>query len=392
MDRVKVGVIGCGNISDLYLTNLTQRYGNELEVTACADIVPEKARASAQKFGIPRSLTVNELLSDPEITIVVNLTVPGAHTEVNLQILEAGKNVYCEKPFALDLVSAAKVLQKAEEKGLYCACAPDTFLGAGIQTCRQLLDEGWIGKPLGGCANFVWPGHEIWHPSPEFYYEYGGGPMMDMGPYYISSLVSMLGPVSKISCFAKRSVKQRVIYSKPLRGRPMEVEVPTHYCGAMEFTNGTVLSINFSFDVWHSHLPDMEIYGTDGSIFCPNPDLFCGPVSMLRKESVLDSIAEMDTEDMGTKGNIFDFSGFVKEMPLRYHDPLKKTRGLGILDLAHAIRDRRSPRISHTFVYHVLEILLAFEKASKSGSVYQLQSTCDRPAAIPTGLGMDKID
>lgn len=392
MEKLRIGVIGCGNISDLYFMNLMKRYGHGLDVIACADLFMEKAQASAEKHGI-QARTVDDLLADEGIELVVNLTNPGAHYEMNRRILEAGKHVYCEKPFALTFKDAKKTVEYAESKELMVASAPDTFLGGGIQTCRQLIDEGWVGTPIGGTANFVWPGHELWHPAPQFYYQTGGGPMMDMGPYYVTALVSILGPIKSVFGKVKRSRDTRTITSfSPYKGDKVDVEVPTHYVGIIEFQNGAVVNINMSFDVWCSEQPKLEIYGTMGAMYCSDPDWFCGPVRVVRGESIVDSLADLDMSDTGVKGNPFDFSGMVKEVPLRYYDPRKKTRGLGVLDLASAIRTGRKARISHALIVHVIEALTAFEKSSSSDAVYRMVTTCERPAGIPLDFEMDHVD
>lgn len=395
MEKTRVGVIGCGNISDLYFMNLTERYGSEIEVVACADLYLERAQASAAKWGF-KAMTVEDLLKEESIEIVVNLTIPAAHTVVNRQILEAGKHCYCEKPLALSFEDAKEIVALAESKGLLIGCAPDTFLGAGFQTSRKLIDEGWLGKLVCGVANMVCPGHEIWHPAPTFYYQKGGGPMMDMGPYYMTALVSILGPIKQISAFCCKGRDMRTITSKPLRGTEkakVAVEMPTTYQGIVEFESGICVNVIMSFDIWNSELPRMEIHGTEGSMYCSDPDNFMGPVYLTRGESIVDQFADLDTANFGVAGkNPFDYSELSKEMPLVQNDPRKKTRGLGVVDLAHAIRDGRKPRISHELILHVIEALCAFEKSSDAREIYKMTTTCERPAPIPVGLGLNCID
>ena len=383
MERTKVGIIGCGNISDLYFDNLTGRFGEEIEVVSCADLLREKAERQAERYKIPRVYSVEEMLKDPGVDLVVNITIPKAHGQINQAALRAGKHVYCEKPLALTWEEAEETIRLAEERHVRIACAPDTFLGAGIQTCRRLLDEGWIGTVTSGTANFVWPGHEIWHPSPAFYYQKGGGPMFDMGPYYLAALVAMLGPVKKLTAMTSKARKSRTITSQPLWGQKVKTEVPTHYSGLLEFAGGAVVTVTMSFDVWFSSLPHMELYGTEGVLFCPNPDLFSGPVRLLRGESVIDSLAGLDLSGAGTKGDPFDFSGYLKEIPLCYHDPLTKIRGLGVAELARSIKEGRECRISHGFMLHIMELLTAFEAASQKDTVYTMKSTCRRPDRMP---------
>ncbi|CRZ33278.1 putative dehydrogenase [Herbinix hemicellulosilytica] len=288
MRKVKIGIIGCGVISNTYTW---------LDIQACADLDRDKAVSTAKKYGIPKGCSTEELLNDPEIEIVINLTIPAAHTEVNKQILMAGKHLYCEKPFALSLQEAEEVISLAKSKGLMIGAAPETFLGAGLQTCRKVIDDGWIGTPISATANMISYGIETWHTSPEFFYKKGAGPMLDMGPYYITALVSLLGPIKRTACFANIGRKTRKIYSKPLRGKTISVEVPTTYTGIMEFENGVNANINMSFDIWMSNLPKLEIYGTEGTLILPDPNYFGGKIKIFRKERVLDALKLYGGED-----------------------------------------------------------------------------------------------
>ena len=384
MKKINAGIIGCGNISDLYFYNLTQRY-QQINIISCADMLPERAQASAEKYGL-KACSVEDMLGDSGIEMVINLTIPSAHVAINMAALRAGKHVYTEKPFALNLQDAKATIDLAEEKGLLVGCAPDTFLGAGLQTSRQVLDGGWIGLPVAGVINYVAPGHELWHPQPEFYYQAGGGPMMDMGPYYVTAFVSLLGPIKKISCFAKRTRNKRYISSTPQFGKEMNVDVLTHYSGVMEFENGTIVSINMSFDVWLANLPGLELYGTEGTMTLPDPDFYDGPVKVMRGESIVDAVAGKPTQEAFDIAMSGVFHDFMKEMPIVYNAPGEKIRGMGAADLASAIMNNRKPRISHEMIYHVTEALLAFETASTQNTVYQMTSTCERPEPLPLGL------
>lgn len=360
MDKVKVGIIGCGNISGIYLKNLTGAFGIT-EVAACADLIPERAQEKAKEFGVPKACTAAELLADPEISIVVNLTIPAAHTEVNLAALKAGKHVYCEKPLALTREEGKKVIGLAREKGLRVGCAPDTFLGAGLQTCRKLMDDGWIGVPVAATAFMTCHGHESWHPSPEFYYQRGGGPMFDMGPYYLTALVSLLGPVKRVTGSARVSFPQRTITSRPKYGKVVDVEVPTHVAGVMDFENGSVATVITSFDVWSANLPRIEIYGSEGSLAVPDPNTFGGPVLFRLRDR-----------------------GEWKEIPLLFgYD--ENSRGAGVADMAHALAAGGGHKANGDLAYHVLDIMQGFHDASASGSHYELQSTCRRPDAFKMG-------
>ena len=263
--RTKVGLIGCGNISNSYLaTNAKYAF---FDVAACADLSVDAARAQAQKWGIPRACTVAELLADDTIDFIVNLTTPRAHGPVLLEALRAGKHVYTEKPFTVTREEARQVIDLAGERRLRVGSAPDTFLGGAHQTCRQLIDQGAIGAPVAATAFMACHGHEHWHPSPGFYYQSGGGPLFDMGPYYLTNLVQLLGPVRSVSAFAKTSFAERVVTSNPKKGERIRVDVPTHLAGTLLFASDVVATIVMSFDVWSHHLPAIEIYGTEGSLF-----------------------------------------------------------------------------------------------------------------------------
>lgn len=359
--KVKIGVVGCGYISGIYLKNLTTVF-DITEVVACSDIIPERARMKAEEFGIPKACSVDELLNDPEIDIVLNLTIPAAHAEVNLAALDAGKNVYVEKPLAITREDGKKIVEKARQKGLLVGCAPDTFLGGGLQTCRKLIDDGWVGKPVATTAFMLCHGHEGWHPDPEFYYKVGGGPLFDMGPYYLTALVSLLGPVSRVTGSAKVTFPKRVITSEAKRGNTIDVEVPTHIAGILDFCGGVTGTLITSFDVWHTQLPRIEIYGSEGTISVPDPNCFGGPVLVRRYDQ-----------------------GEWMEIPLS-HGYSENSRGLGVADMAYALLNGRKNRANGEMAYHVLDMMHGFHDASIGGKHYDLQSTCVQPAALPLGM------
>jgi len=363
--RVKVGVIGCGNISGAYFRGCKPY--DILEVVACADLIMDRAKAKAEEFEVPRACSVDELLADPEIQIVVNLTIPKAHTEVNLAAIAAGKNVHCEKPLATDRDDGAKALAAAQEKGVLVGCAPDTFLGGGIQTCRKLIDDGWIGEPVAATAFMVGHGHESWHPAPDFYYQVGGGPMFDMGPYYLTALVNLLGPMKRVTGSTRITFPERTITTEARYGERIVVETPTHITGVMDFASGAVGTIIMSFDVWSHHLPTIEIYGSEGSLCVPDPNGFRGPVRVRRPGA----------EDWS-------------EVPLT-HSP-DVSRGIGVADMAYALVHGRSHRVNGDLAYHVLDTMQAFEDASTSGRHVELESTCSRPAPLPMGLRSGTLD
>jgi len=358
MDAVGIGIIGCGNISGAYLKAIAGM--PILEVRALADQRLEAARAVAAPLGL-RACTVDELLRDASIEIVVNLTTPGAHVEVGLQAIAAGKHVHSEKPLGLTVADASRLIDAAAARGLRVGCAPDTFLSGGHQTCRQLVDAGAIGKAVAGTAFFMCPGHERWHPAPAFYYAAGGGPMLDMGPYYITALVNLLGPVARVAGITSRAAAQRTITSEPLRGRTIDVEVATHVAGTLEFEGGAVVSIATSFDVpKHRHTP-IELYGSTASLLVPDPNRFGGPVELARA------------------------GGEWEAQRLTHGHADGNYRGLGVADLAAALRERRPQRCSGELALHALEVMEAFQISSDSGRHVTIRSRPPRPEALPVG-------
>ncbi|MDD4112960.1 MAG: Gfo/Idh/MocA family oxidoreductase, partial [Herbinix sp.] len=347
MRKVKVGIVGCGVISNTYISNIQSMF-KWLDITACSALHLENVKNTANRYGIPKASSTEELLADSEIEIVINLTTPAVHTEINKQILNAGKHLYCEKPFALTLNEAKEVLELAKSKGLMVGAAPETFLGAGLQTCRKIIDDGWIGVPISATANMISFGVETWHANPEFYYKEGAGPMLDMGPYYLTALVSLLGPISRTSCFSRIGNESRKIYSMPHRGRNIEVEVPTTYNGIMEFTSGVSANINMTFDVWMSSMPKLEIYGSEGTLLIPDPNYFGGKIKIFRKEKVLDSLINYDENKEPYTTNYED----LQEMPQVFQQPKEYIRGLGVLDMAYALVYGRKHRTNEELIYH----------------------------------------
>ncbi|QYM78094.1 Gfo/Idh/MocA family oxidoreductase [Horticoccus luteus] len=365
LSKVKIGLIGCGNISDAYFKGAAAY--DILEIVACADLDLARAQAKARQHGIAKACTPAELLADPAVEIVVNLTVPQAHAPVNEQVLRAGKHAYVEKPFALDTTSSRRVLEVAAAQGRRVGCAPDTFLGGGIQTCRQLLDEGAIGDPVAAVAFMMCPGHESWHPAPEFYYQQGGGPMFDMGPYYITALVNLLGPAKRVSGSAKITFPERTITEAKRAGQKIAVQTPTHITGAIDFANGATATMVMSFDVTPYPLPCLVVYGTKGTMEVPDPNTFGGPVRVRKA---------------GEKEFV--------EMPLTHS--VERARGTGVADMAYAIRAGRPHRASGELAHHVVEVMAAFEKSSNANQHVMITSTCERPAMLPPGVAPNVLD
>jgi predicted dehydrogenase len=341
-----------------------------LEMAACADLDPEKAHARAAEFGVPRVLTVDELLADPEIEVVLNLTVPKAHAPVALRALRQGKHTFAEKPLGIDRAEGRAILELAAQLGLRVGCAPDTFLGAGIQTARQVLDQGLIGHPIAFTAFMMGRGHESWHPSPEFYYEVGGGPMFDMGPYYLTALLNLLGPVRRITGAASIAIPERTITSRPKYGKKIMVETPDHLCGTLEFTGGAVGTLITSFAIAH---PDYDrkfpitLYGTDGALRVPDPNTFDGPVQVR-------GLADAEW----------------REVPPAFLTGYG--RAIGLADMAQAIRSGRPHRCSGEQAFTVLDLMQGFQDSAASGHSYEPLLAYERPAPMPTDLPFGELD
>ncbi|HEY5892640.1 MAG TPA: Gfo/Idh/MocA family oxidoreductase [Chthoniobacterales bacterium] len=354
----KVGIIGCGNISKQYFVGL--RKFPILEVKGAADLDFGRAQAQGKKYGV-KPYRVEDLLAEKDIDLVINLTVPKVHAAVNLAILDAGKHAYTEKPFALDVAEGRFVIERAASAGLRAGCAPDTFLGGGIQTARKLIDDGAIGVPVAAVANLANHGPESWHPDPEFFFQAGGGPMLDMGPYYVTALVNLLGPVRRATGSARVSFTERTIGSGPKEGKKIPVEIPTHYAGVLDFAAGPVATLNMSFDVWSHTLPIIEIYGSEGTLRVPDPNTFGGEVQV--------------RAGVGKSW---------KTVPLTHSDDVG--RGIGVADMVAAIGERRPHRASGELALHVLETMLAVQKASETGAHVHLATTVTKPAALAPGF------
>ena len=353
---VRIGIIGCGTISGVYCKNIRQF--PFLELVGCADAVPERAQARAAEFEIPRVYSSGDLLDDPEIELVVNLTIPAVHAEISLAALERGKSVYSEKPLATKREDGRQLLDAASEHGGLLGCAPDTFLGAGLQTCRKLLDDGWIGEPVAASASLQSHGPEHWHPDPFFFYQPGAGPLFDMGPYYLTTLVSLLGPVQRIAGFTRKAFAERLVTSPQAPYQTVPVNTPTHVAGLLEFAGRVPATFVSSFDVWGSKQPPLEIHGTLGSLRLPDPNTFGGPIWLLRA-------GEREWN----------------QVPLAY-DPAVNDRGLGVADLALALRQGRRQRTDGAMAYHVLDIMQSFDESFQQRSYLEIDSTCERPAPL----------
>lgn len=362
--KIKVGILGTGNIAPRYAHH-APRFAN-VDVLSCADLDMARAEQFAAEHGL-RAQSVDDLLADAELDIIINLTTPRAHKMVSLAILEAGKHVYSEKPLGLSTAESREILALAEARGLRVGCAPDTFLGGGLQTCRHLIDEGHIGQPVAAVAFMGSHGPESWHPNPAFFYQIGGGPVLDMGPYYITALVHLLGPVGRVSASARQSFSERVAGHEAIRGQKIPVAVNTHVAGTLDFVSGAVATIIFSFDLWQHQLPRIEIYGTDGSLHVPDPNTFGGDVQLWQPQTrAWHAVPHTHRTDV--------------------------ERGIGIADMAEAIAQERAHRASGALAHHVLEVMTAFDKASEQGAHITIESQPQRPDALPLGWAEQYLD
>ena len=375
MKKFRVGLIGCGRISDIYLKTCGKF--DELDVVACASLDIGESRAKAAQYGIAKACSPDEILADPQIDCILNLTIPAAHAEISLAALDAGKHVYSEKPFVTDLSDGRKILALARKKGLCVGNAPDTFLGGRWQTCRKLLDQGVIGRPTGVAAFVGTHGVERHNPNPDFYYQAGGGPLLDLGPYYLTAMVFLIGPVRRVCGLARRTFDRRMIENGPRHGQWMDVEVDTHSLSMMEFASGVIGSMTMSFDVWDSETPRFEIYGEAGTICIADPDpvhganIFQGEVWYRTRQTSrwTHQPRPAGREDWLVAENTHGFN--------------EDSRGLGLLDLAYAVRDGRPVRAGGEMAYHVCEVMDGILASPEAGAYRPIESTCPVPAPLP---------
>ena len=360
MKTINIAMIGVGNISGIYLKNLTGLF-QEVRLIGVCDLIRERAEKAQQEYRIPKLYeTMHDAFADPEVDVVLNLTRPYEHFEVSKAALEAGKHVYSEKPLGADLEEGKYLLKLAQEKGLHLGGAPDTVLGAGIQTCRRLIDDGYIGTPIGSAAFMIGRGMESWHPDPAFFYKRGGGPMFDMGPYYLTAMINLMGGVRRVFSASRASFPQRVIGSQPHAGEIIDVDVNTYVAGTVEYESGAIGTIFTTFDVFFPSEKRrfIEIYGTEGTLFVPDPNTFGGKVELYRPED-----------------------GQVREMPLMYGYP-ENSRALGLPDMCKAILTGRDARCDVQQTYHVLEMMEGFTASAQTGEWTDIRSIYRRPAPM----------
>jgi predicted dehydrogenase len=356
---MRVGIVGAGKISGAYAATFGGL--SSVVVTRVADLDAGRALAFAETLPGVRACAPDELFIADDVDLVLNLTVPQAHAGVALAAIAAGKHVYCEKPLTATTAEARDVLAAAEGAGVVVACAPDTVLGTGVQTARASLDAGDIGAPVAASAFMVTPGHERWHPAPEFYYRPGGGPVLDMGPYYLTALVTLLGPIRRVTGLSATPRATREVGSGPRAGTSFPVEVATHVTGVLEHTTGALSTLIMSFDVWTGRLPRIEIYGSAGTLTLPDPNNFDGTVHL-------------------STATAPDWTGLPELAGYR-----GASRGYGVADLALALRDGTPHRADARLAYHVLDVMESLLTATATGNAVEVGSTCAVPAAVPLG-------
>jgi predicted dehydrogenase len=372
MQTIQLGIVGCGNISDAYLTGGAA--SQIVSVKYVTDIDMNRATAKAASHG-KRAVSLDEMLNDPDIAIIVNLTPPQAHAEIGRRVIAAGKHFYSEKPFAVTLAEARELVAAADSAGLRVGSAPDTFLGAAHQTVRGLIDEERIGQVVAGAATFANPGMEMWHPNPFFFFERGGGPVLDIGCYPITQLVNCLGSVESVVAHASKGREVRTVTSELHRGKQIKVEVPTTVNGVLAFSGGANVAFTASWDVWKHTRHAIELYGTEGSILNPDPNFFGG--------TVLCSVRDGEWQDVPIEGRPFG-------LPTRKAGGgrmLSDYRMAGVFDMAAAIVSGRPHRANGELALHVLEVMEALEVSAAQDRRIKIESRCARPEPVPHGSG-----
>lgn len=366
-ETLNVGIIGCGNISEAYLT-LAPLF-NGIKMVACADINTDAANARAAEFGI-QSLSIEKLLSDESVDIIVNLTIPAVHAEVSAQVLSAGKHVYSEKPFALSAAESQTLLDIAKEKNLRIGSAPDTFLGGVHQHARELIDNNAIGKVTSGTAHVQGRGMESWHPNPDFFFKPGAGPVLDIGPYYITNLVQLLGPVARVGAISTTPRTERIITSEPRDGETITVETPTTIHSLLAFHSGATITLGTSWDVQHHQHQHMELYGETGTLYVPDPNFFGGEIRMTEGDELIDSLPAFNHPFSVANEEEDDGS-----MRANY-------RAAGLADMAMAITEGREHRCSAELATHVVDVMTSILKSGELGEFVSVTSQCKRPAPL----------
>lgn len=385
MKRYKIGVIGLGDISTVYLNNLN-KYPQYVELYGCACRSIEKAEKKAEQFGFKKAYgSGDELIADPDIDVIMNLTTPGSHYYYNLEAIKHGKHVYSEKPFAATFKEAKEILDLAKEKNLYCGCAPDTFMGGRIQAMKAAMESGKIGRTIGAEAFMMCKGWEWFHPSPEFYYQPGGGPLLDMGPYYMHCLLSLFGPADSVCAMGAIGDDTRTIVSGAKQGQEFKVnpDVYTHIISNIRFKSGAIVTLDVSFDVWDSVLPRLEIYGTEGTLAmaeqdpCDGPNIYGGDLLFRgRNSSRWLHMPRLD-EDLNS-----DWEHIKVEGPFNQTGQAENSRGIGLVDMVIAIEEGRTNRASGDMAVHALEVMEGILTSAKERRFIDIKTDFETPAAF----------
>ena len=361
---MKVGIIGCGNISETYFN--CQNIFNNFEIIACADLNNEFASKSAEQFNV-KALSVDDILSNKEIGLIINLTIPSAHKEIIVKSLNASKHCFSEKPLAMNMEEGLEIQKLSNEKKLYVGCAPDTFLGAAGQNARKLIEEDKIGKVVLGTFNLMSHGMEHWHPNPDFFFKPGAGPVFDVGVYYLTQLINLIGPVKSISSISGTATSERTITSEPRNGEKIIVETPTTLMGSLEFHNNAKIQFFCSWDVWKHKHSTIELYGLEGSMIVPDPNFFSGDILLSKKDQDWQTINN-DSMLLGIP-NKTDNDG----------SKIANYRGIGLSDMIDAITNQRQARCSLDLAMHVLEVMEGIITSSELNEVYHLKSKPKQP-------------
>ncbi len=361
-----VGIIGCGNISTTYFSLAPLFKG--LKVLACSDLNMNAAELRAEEYGV-KAQTIEDLLANDALDIIVNLTIPDAHYAVSKRILEAGKHVYSEKPLVLSLEQGEDLRRIASGKGLSVGCAPDTFLGGAHQQARAFIDEGGIGRITSGTCHVMSPGMEMWHPNPDFFFLPGGGPILDLGPYYIANLINLIGPVKRVAALTSMASETRTITSQPRAGEVIPVKTPTNVHALLEFQNGATITLSASWDVWSHRHANMELYGTEGSLYVPDPNFFGGLVEASGRDK---DIKPLENWDHPFGVNNQDHA----------NGPRANYRTAGLADMAVAILEGRDARCSLDRALHGVDVMTAILQSGETGQFVTLSTTCTQPAAL----------
>jgi predicted dehydrogenase len=366
MTNLGLGIIGCGNISTSYLRLAPLFKG--LEVRAVADVNMEAAKARAEEFNV-KAQSVDDLLANKDVDVVINLTIPDAHFAVTKRILEAGKHAYSEKPLVLTLEQGVTLRDLAKSKGLAVGCAPDTFLGGSHQQARAVLDEGRIGTITAGCAAVLNHGMEHWHPNPDFFFLPGAGPMLDLGPYYVANLINFLGPVKRVGALTSSAEPERTISNGPRNGEKVPVKTPTNIHALLEFHNGATINLSTSWDVWHHKRNHFELYGTEGTLYVPDPNFFGGTVEIGGRDGSLTVLEPWDHP-------------FGKVNQNHNGRDLANYRTAGLADMVAALTEGRDARCSLERTLHGVDVMMACLTSGETGQFVTLTTTCTRPAAL----------